>query len=350
MKKILWITFGVALIALMFFRLAANKKASEERVYVYDKEKPIPVQVDTIRRQSLAESNTYRGTFEPNKETKVTADIQGKIKSVFVDVGSYVSKGQPLVQLDNELLKLQLRSSELQIEGLQNDEQRYTVLAEADAIQGVQLEKTRLALRSALVQKATLTEQVERSTIRAPFSGIVTAKLTEAGSFAAPGVPLLQITDISALRFTINIPENDLKHFSSGRIYKISVDALPHITLSGKLVMVGSKANTANIFPVQFMVSNTTNSDIRSGMFGKVTADVAYTGGGIAIPSSSVLVDDGKTRVYVVENGKAIIRTIAGAEKSGNRTIVGEGLSEGDIIIVSGFVNLFDGANIIVSP
>ena len=120
-----------------------------------------------------------------------------------------VNKGQTLIQLDNSLLKLQLQTIEVQIEGLEADVNRYTILAKADAIQGVQLEKAELGLKSAKVQKATLLEQISKTTIRAPFSGVVTAKLSEEGAFAAPGVPLLQITDITTLKFTVNVPEKD---------------------------------------------------------------------------------------------------------------------------------------------
>ncbi|MBK8884022.1 MAG: biotin/lipoyl-binding protein [Bacteroidales bacterium] len=59
---------------------------------------------------------SYPGTFEPNKETKVSADIQGKINLVLVDIGSIVKKGETLIQLDNSLLKLQLQTVEIQIE------------------------------------------------------------------------------------------------------------------------------------------------------------------------------------------------------------------------------------------
>src|SRR5690606_7147707 len=156
-----------------------NKETTESKVYQYDKEKPIAVSVDTIRLQSIDDAKTYTGTFEPNKETKISADIQGKINAVLVDVGSEVSKGQTLIQLDNSLLKLQLQSVEVQIEGLEDDVKRYTILTEADAVQGVQLEKGKLGLKSAKVQKATLQEQINKTTVKAPFNGVVTSKLNE---------------------------------------------------------------------------------------------------------------------------------------------------------------------------
>ena len=112
------------------------------------------MQAISLELESVKNDIFYPGTFEPNKETKISTDIQGKINSVLVDVGSIVRKGQALVQLDNSILKLQLQTVEIQIEGLEADVKRYTVLANADAIQGVQLEKTTLGLKSAKVQRA----------------------------------------------------------------------------------------------------------------------------------------------------------------------------------------------------
>ncbi len=346
MKKIIWIIAGVAIVGLVIFKLASNKKTTENRVYQYDKEKPIPVSVDTIQLQNILDAGNYTGNFEPNKETKISADIQGKINAVLVDVGSYVSKGQTLIQLDNSLLKLQLQTVEVQIEGLEDDVKRYTILTEADAVQGVQLEKARLGLKSAKVQRATLLEQINKTSVKAPFNGVVTAKLNEDGGFAAPGAPLLQITDISTLRFTINIPESDLVQFQSNQSYKISTDVFPDISLSGKISMIGSKANMGNSFPIQFQVANTKNLSIKSGMFGKVSLSETKQEQGILIPTSAIIEENEIAKVYVIKNGKAILQSITTTKTIGNKTLVSSGLKENDIIVTNGFINLFDGANI----
>lgn len=346
MKKIIWIIAGVAVVGMMMFKLLSNKKTTENRIYQYDKEKPISVSVDTIRLQNFVDAGNYTGTFEPNKETKISADIQGKINAVLVDVGSYVSKGQTLIQLDNSLLKLQLQTVEVQIEGLEDDVKRYTILTEADAVQGVQLEKARLGLKSAKIQRATLLEQISKTSIKAPFNGIVTAKLNEEGGFAAPGVPLLQITDISTLRFTVNVPENDLVKFQNNQTYKINADVYPDISLSGKVSMIGSKANMGNSFPIQFQVANTKNLSIKSGMFGKVNLSESEQEQGILIPTSAIMEENGIAKVYVIKNGKAVLKTITTSKTIGNKTLVSSGLKEDDIIVTNGFINLFDNANI----
>lgn len=346
MKKIIWIIAGIAIVGLVIFKLTSNKKTTESKVYQFDKEKPISVDVDTIRLKNINEKGIFTGTFEPNKEVKISAETQGKINAVLVDVGSYVQQGQTLIQLDNSLLKLQLQTVEVQIEGLQDDVNRYTILTEADAVQGVQLEKAKLGLKSARVQKATLQEQINKTTIKAPFSGVVTAKLSEIGAFATPGVPLLQITDISILKFTVNVPESNLKQFQPNQNYNISADVFPELTLNGKLSMIGSKANMGNSFPVQFQVENTKQSTIKSGMFGKVSLSENEVKQGIIIPSSAIINNENQAQVYIVKNGKSVLKTIIISKNIGNKTIVSSGLNVGDLIVTNGFINLFDGANL----
>lgn len=347
-KRILLAVITIILIAIVVIKLKSNKEISQEKIYKYDKEQPVKVHADTVKIDIVKIASSFSGTFEPNKESKISAEIQGKVSEMLVDVGSQVSKGDELIQLDNSLLKLQLQNIEVQIEGLEADVNRYTVLAQADAVQGVQLEKAKLGLKSANVQKATLLEQINKSTIKAPFNGIVTAKLTEEGAFAAPGIPLLQVTDISQLRFSVNISENDLSKFQLNNSCDISVDAYPDIILSGRINMIGSKANLGNSFPVQLIVRNTSDSKIKSGMFGKANLINETKEKGITISSSVVVGSSNQPQVYLIKNGKIMLRNITISKRIQNKVVVSSGLNDGDVIVTDGFINLYDGAKVLV--
>lgn len=346
-KKIIYTTIILILIVFTAIRLKKNKEISQERVYRYEKEKPISVQTIILKKEPLGNDYSYSGTFEPNKETKISSDIQGKVNAVLVESGSVVHKGQTLIRLDNSLLKLQLQNIEVQIEGLEADVKRYTVLAKADAIQGIQLEKAELGLKSARIQRATLMEQIDKTEIRSPFNGIVTAKLTEEGAFAAPGVPLMQITDISTLKFTLNVPENKVIQFNDSKEGQVTADVYPNFTLPAKVSMVGSKANTGNSYPVQFVVSNTPDLKIKSGMFGKVRIITdTEEGEQIIIPASAVVGTNIQPQVYIVKSGQAILQDVIISKRTGNKLIISNGLNEGDEIVTNGFINLFDGARV----
>jgi RND family efflux transporter MFP subunit len=346
-KKIIYIVVTLAIIAVVAIRLKTNKETTKSKIYQYNKELQVHVQADTLKLESTGDFGFNTGTFEPNKETKISADIQGKINSVLVDAGSVVRKGQSLIQLDNSLFKLQLQTVELQIEGLENDVRRYRILAQADAIQGVQLEKTELALKSAKVQRATVLEQINKTTIKAPFSGIVTAKLTEEGAYAAPGVPLLQITDISLLKFTVNVTETELSQFKMNQEYSLQADTYPETNFTGKVVMVGSKANMGNSYPIQFTVRNTSDYKIKSGMFGKVYQKNSTSEKHIIIPASAVVGSNIKPQVYIIQQGKAKLKNITISDRIQNSVVVSGGLNENDILITGGFINVFEGANVI---
>ena len=348
LKKALYIIIPLVSIAIVVIKLKSNKEITQSKIYQYDKEQAINVQADTLQVENVNAEYFYSGTFEPNKETKVSAEIQGKINDILVDVGSVINKGQTLIQLDNSLLKLQLQTIELQIEGLEADVNRYTILAKADAIQGVQLEKSILGLKSAKVQKATLVEQINKTTIKAPFNGVVTAKLSEEGAFAAPGVPLLQITDITNLKFTVNVPENDLSKFKLNQSYSLTADVYSEISLSGKATMIGSKANMGSSFPVQFSVNNTSDLKIKSGMFGKVNLKNSTKEMGIIIPASAIVGSANQPQIYLIKNGKSVLQNITISKKIQNKVVVSSGLNEGDVIVTNGFINLFDGANVTV--
>ena len=347
LKKILYITIPVVLLGLVVVRLKKNKELAKTNIVQFNKEAAIAVIAYTVVLQEVAFPSTFSGTFEPNLETKLSAELQGKINAVFVDVGDFVQKGQPLIQLDNSLLKLQLEGIEVQIEGLELDAKRYTILTKADAIQGVQLEKTLLALKAAKIQKATLAEQIQKTNIKAPFSGVVTAKLTEQGAFAAPGIPLLQITDIAVLKFTINIPETDLALFQIGKSYTITPDVMQNELINGKMYMVGSKANAGNSYAIQFKINNTDLS-LKAGMFGKVIVKNNRSAKGIFIPSSAIIGSATNPQVYVVKNGKAIKQDVLIQSTLQNQVLLASGIVAGDVIVVNGFINLYDGANVTI--
>ena len=346
MKNIINILILVALLVLIGLKLKENKEIVEDRVYHFDKEQPINVHSQKLSLHSDSEEYLITGNFMPNKDAKINSELQGKIVAINVDVGSHVKKGQRLIKLDDALLKLQLDALDVKIEGLNADIARFKILSEADAIQGVQLEKAALGLKTAKAQRKTIEEQIRKTNIYAPFTGVITMKMTELGSFAAPGMPLLQLTDINRLKFTVNVPESDLDLFKMNTTHPVKVDAFPALELTGKTIMIGSRGNMGNSFPVQFEVKNTSDQKIKSGMFGKLV--LAQKGGKerIIIPASAIVGSSVEPQVYLVSNGKAILHNVVIAKRIENKVVLASGLKPGDEIVTSGFINLFDGANV----
>jgi membrane fusion protein (multidrug efflux system) len=349
MKKLTGILILIALIVLIVIQLKGNKEISENRVYHYDKEQEIIVHTAEVKLAFSAGSHSFSGAFEAYKEVKVNTDVPGKIVRMYVDEGTPVKKGQNLIKLDDQLLKLKLQSAEAQIEGLEADVARYTVLSDAGAIQGVKLEKALLGLKSAKIQQQTLLETISKTTIKAPFNGVVTMKMSEVGAFAAPGIPLLLLTDISQLKFIINVSESNLSLFKMNESYSIKADLFSDLELRSEVTMIGSKGNMGNSFPVQFQVENTSENSIKSKMFGEVSVTLSGEGKSILIPSSAIIGSTIQPQVYLVKGGKAVLQKVSISRRIGNKAVIENGVKEGDVIITSGFINLYDGANVVNS-
>ncbi len=379
-KKIIAIIAGIALVAAFVFKLKSNKDIATEKIYHYDKEQPINVSIQNIKLEDISQESSYVGNFGANRETKLSAETQGKINHISVNEGDFVRKGQKLIQLDNALLlrklnvlevqsqnaeveyNVQLNANQIQIDGLRKDVNRYSILQKSDAIQGVQLEKAEMQLktaenqRTAIIQQSgiksldaqreSIEEQINKTTIKAPFSGIVTMKFTEIGGFAAPGMPLLQITDLDKIKFTINVSENELSQFEIGKSYEVVADIYPNQSLTGRTTLIGSKANMGGSYPVQFTLKNMEGAKIKAGMFGKLAVSNKSIEKGFSIPASAIIGSAAEPQVYLIKDGKAKLQTISISKKIQNKAIVSTGIKEGDILIINGLINLFDGANV----
>jgi len=348
-KTLIWIIAIAGVVVITILQLRKNKEVTLNRIYHYDKNAPISIHVDTLRLQNLRHKTSFTGTFLPGKETKINADVPGNIVSIFVNEGDLVKKGQILMQLDKSLLELQLKEAEVKIKGLKDDVERYSVLDEADAIQGVKLEKAQLGLQSAEVQKAILEDKINKTSIRAPYGGIITNKFREVGEYAAPGVPLFQLVDISTLKFNINVSENEVVLFKKGNTYPVSPNVFPEDILNGKTTMISAESNKmSNDFPVQFTMKNTPDLKVKAGMFGNVYVERGEDKESIVISASSIVGSNIHPQVYIVKDGKAWLHDITISSRFENKAVVSKGLHNGDIIVTAGFINLFDGANVLI--
>ncbi len=346
MKKIVGILILVALAAIIVIQLKGNKEISENRIYHYDKELSINVKAEKVDIASKHAAYNFTGTFNPKMEVKLNSDVQGKIIAIYANEGDNVRKGQALIKLDDKLLRLQVQTVNIQISGLETDVERYTTLVNSGAIEGVKLEKTELALRAAKNQRQTLLTTIQKTTIRAPFNGVVTKKMMEVGAFSAPGIPLLIITDISGLKFTVNVAESRLGIFEMDKSYVIKVDAFPNMKVNGKVIMIGSKGNMGNSFPIQFEVDNSLENEIKSNMFGRVEFEGNKNDESILIASSSIVGSSIKPQVYIIRDSKSVLQDITISNRIKNKSVVSSGLKAGDVIVTSGFINIYDGANV----
>lgn len=346
MKKTGTIIIIVLLLAIVVLQLNTKKTTAASGVFVADSTQPIYVNAEKTKRKTSITVLMKTGVFEPNREVKISPDIQGRITQINAEPGDEVKKGEILFRIDETMLKLQLAAVQVQIKSAESDVARYKVLADADAVQGIQYEKALTQLEAAKAQEALLLEQISRTSVKAPFDGIVTARFAEEGTFASPGIPVLQISDMSIVKFTFHAGEHEISAFTTGTIVPIRPTALPELTLDGKVILTGSKANGANGFPVQLELQNPAGYPVKAGMSGRTAFNENDTSKVIVVPSQAIRTSGDSYSVYKIENGRAVESKIQIERWEGESALVRSGLTEGEIVITGGLINIQNGSRV----
>ncbi|MDT3741349.1 MAG: efflux RND transporter periplasmic adaptor subunit [Candidatus Kapabacteria bacterium] len=347
MKKFIIWAIIILLSGLTIFTLFSNKKKAEDKIYKFDGDRKVAVTTYEVTYEVFSTENFYTGTFEPNKDSKLMFELPGKIVKLNYEVGEYVSVGNTISSLDIELLKLQKEQAEIQLASIENDFERQKILLEEKAVQLVQFEKIETAYKTAKIQLRTLNEQINKSLLKAPFSGIIAMKFAEIGTVVAPQMPVVQLSDIHKLRLTVQVSENGIKHFKINDKISVKTELSSEKVYEGKIVVISGKSDLTHNFMVQIEVNNT-NQEIKAGTFGYVLEQNNSLEKQLVIPSSAVIGSSILPQVYIVENGKAVIKKIEILDKSKDYVAIKSGLNEGDIVITSGFINLSNGKNIAV--
>ena len=284
-------------------------------------------------------SYNFLGTFEAYRQNTISSDAQGKLIKLSIEEGDRITKGQVIAKIDDELLRLQLDNAEVALEGQKNDDARYTNLGKDNVVSGVQVEKTKLGLRSAEIQKRLIEKQLRSTTITAPFSGVVTKKMVDLGSFIGNGTPIAEITDISSLKLTISVPERDILKFKLGQSVELKADIYGNRIFTGKVSNISVQADKSHNFKIQITAPNQ-KQELMAGMYGSASLNNDKSITSLSIPRKALIGSSKNPQVYVIRNGKSILTSFSAGTSDGEFIEVISGLSKSDLIVIKGQVNL----------
>jgi RND family efflux transporter MFP subunit len=346
MKKVIIALIVIIAVGLTAWRLSENKKLSEEKVYRNDPSTSVLVKTGKVVKQNLNQPQTWLGTFEAHREIRILSETNGKVIKVGIREGERVSTGQLIAQVDSDILQYQLLAAQANYDETQADVKRYQNLTKGEAVAQIQLEKANLAAKAAESQLKILQKQLKNTTIVAPFGGTITAKMFDLGSVLGVGAPLAQLTDISAVKLVINVPERDILKFEEGQNVNVTSDVFPHQQFAGRVSMISAKGDNAHNYPVQIMVNNNGTMMLRAGMYGSVVFGNVLKTSILTIPRSALIGTAKQAQVYVVESGKAQLRDIRVGVATNEFYEVTEGLKDGEIVIISGQINLENGTSV----
>lgn len=340
LNKTVIISVIVAFAAVGFvgYKLTQNKETVQSRIKANDPSKQSLVKTYVVEESAFTEHVNAIGTFLPIKEVTVMSQANGEVQQINFELGSQVKAGQVLVTVDKAILQAQYDAAVANYENAKSNLDRYEKASKSEGIPQIQLDQSRLAVKSAESQMKVLAKQLNNTTITAPFSGVVTEKNIEMGSTLGAGGKIATITDVSTLKLNVLIPEKDVVTFKEGQNIDITCDLYPGKKLNGKITMVGVKGDRAHNYPVQIEVKNDAETPLKAGMYGSIAT--SNSNNALLVPKTALVGSEKSPQVYIVEDGKAMLRDIRITSSNNEFYTVSSGLKKGDAVVVSGQINL----------
>ncbi|GJQ32292.1 MAG: MexH family multidrug efflux RND transporter periplasmic adaptor subunit [Ignavibacteriaceae bacterium] len=342
-KKIIYTLIVIGIIAAIAFILFNNKQKMAQNVQT-KKMSTVPVSAVEAKFETIDKKLSQVGTVFADKEVAVVSEAPGLIKAVYCDVGDQVKAGQMLFKVDDELKLANLKLREADLENSRKNLERYEALFKEGSATEAQLDGYRLAFKAAEAQLTIARRQVEDTRIKAPFSGVVTARMVNLGSNVNPGTVVVNLVDVGSLRVKLSITEKDVFMLKTGDKATITSDVFPDKTFNAKIKSIGVKGDETHSFPIELVMLN--NRSLKAGMNVDVEFDKQINRESIVIPRIAILGSSSDAVVFVVEKNVSKKRSVTTGMESGTNIEILSGLKAGDLVVTSGQVNLKDGSQV----
>jgi membrane fusion protein (multidrug efflux system) len=304
---------------------------------------PEPINVETTKVEvgNLTEYVKATGVTAAIKDVRFAAEIPGRVEFLGVDLGDKVRKGQILARVDFRTLKAQATQAEARFELAETTHRRLNELGDK-LVSRQQLDEAASALTGARAQLAIARDNLSKSVIRSTLRGVVSAKHVEKAEYVGPGTPIVRVVDYSTVLIEAQLPETQIAMIEPGEAVRVEIGALGE-RFEGTVDSVLPAADpVSKTFTARITVENPERR-ILVGMSASVSIAARRFEDAVVVPQDVVVEGKGRRTVFVVDGGMARERQVRLGAIEGERVVVLEGLSPGELLVTVGQRELTDG-------
>jgi len=300
----------------------------------------VQVKTQVLKKQTISRVIDLSTTLQGYETMNVAPSMSGKIEHIYVEIGSNVSKGQMLVRMDQN----QYNTTKLAYANLGIEMARMEALKESGSISQQTYDRTKLSYD----QTKENLEFLEKNTyVKAPFSGVISAKNYEDGELYA-GQPVLVLTQINTLKALINVPESNFPLIKKGQKVNLHSEIYPDKAFPATIEVVYPTIDaTTHTFQVKLNIPNSSLA-LRPGMFVRTTLALGKVDA-IMAPYQAVLKLVGSNERYVFVNKGGVAKRVSvnlGQRFDDMVELVSTELVEGDELVTLGQAKLVDGSKL----
>lgn len=295
--------------------------------------------------QAYQNNYTASGSLLPNESIEIHPEISGRVTGIYFTEGSYVKKGQTLVQINDAEIRAQIQKLKAQRQLQVKLLERQKELLNIGGISKQDYETTQTNISSIDADIAFSEAQLRSTKIVAPFDGRIGIRSISPGAIISPTTAITVLQQTHQLKMDFSIPDRYRDIVRNGKEVFFSVSGTLD-TLSGKISAIDPGADqTTRTIKVRAIVPNPDNK-LSAGSFAHVVIPFESTNNAILIPSQAVIPTTRDKQVATVKNGKANLVTVQLGERTSDKVEVIQGLQSGDTIITTGLMQVKPGIDV----
>ncbi len=330
--------FRTAMISFVFLSACGGKKQPPARAANQ------PTVVDVLVAESSVINNSIEvnGTVLPNEYVELHPEISGRLTYLNVPEGGAVQEGSLLARINDAELQAQMSKLKVQLELAEKTEERLQQLLNIQGLNQADYDAALNQVNGLKADMAFIQAQIDKTYIKAPFSGIVGLRQVSPGAYITPATIIATIQQVNKIKIDFTLPEVYGNIIKKGAVVEVLVDGSNKE--KSKAIVIASEPladiNTRNI-KVRALLQN---GNANPGAFVKVFIPAGSAKNSVLVPSNAIIPDAKNDKVVLVKNNKAAFVDIETGLRQEGSVEIKKGIAIGDTIVVSGVLFARPGA------
>jgi RND family efflux transporter MFP subunit len=311
----------------------------------------VSVIVTPAAKVNSAKEISLSGNVEGNKTVRLGFLVAGRIDHIAAEEGNNVTKDKLIASIEPTSYAVAKELADIQVNQVQDEYDRLKSMYDKKSLSESDFAKITYGLQQAKAQQKLHAKNLADTRLYSPINGILLKRLAEPGEITGTGIPVLVVSDISKIKISAYIPENELQNVKIGQKAVVNVSSVSR-SFDGRITEVGSLADpSSRSFLIRIEVDNP-GLLMRPGMIAGVTIPCSVTDAKLAIPAAAVAHDfSDKSYVFIADTLKhrAFKRYVTTGLLINDMIEILSGLEDGEPVITGGYQKLTDGTEINIS-
>jgi len=331
----------IFIILFLSFILSCGKSKNEQQGGPNQKRQMI-VETMVVGLKELDHTYAFTGTLLANEEVELRSEISGRLVQINFSEGRPVIKGQLLVKMFDKDLQANLKKNQLQIDLAVLDENRKSELLKINGISKEEYDNSLIRLKSLQAETELIRAQIDKTEIRAPFSGIIGLRLVSEGAFVSSNTLIASMQQIDPIKIDFSVPEKYMHYMAINKEIDFTIEGSDKV-FNARIYAIEAKIDAATrTIRVRASCANR-GSLLYPGSYANIRINLMPGAKSIVIPAGALIPILGGQQVFVIKDGIVQSVKVKTGIRTSNEVEITDGLAANDSLILSGLLQIKPG-------